>query len=73
MMFIFFFFQDPLRAVEAGLHIHDTLQKKHIPCGLGITTGRCFCGNVGTLIRREYAMVGNVVVCEQLHFKNQNI
>lgn len=45
---------DPLRAVLSAVSIHQNLREKHIPCGIGITTGRCFCGNVGTLKRRFF-------------------
>lgn len=52
---------DPLRAVESGLSIKSILTSMGVACGIGITTGRAFCGAVGSEDRREYAMVGDVV------------
>eukprot|EP01052_Picozoa_sp_SAG31_P022098 SAG31_NODE_1742_length_7385_cov_40.678836_5_plen_562_part_00 len=31
-------------------------------CNIGVTTGKAFCGSVGKLIRREYCVVGDVVI-----------
>lgn len=54
---------DPHRAVRAGMTICEHLRKKEdIVASIGITTGKAFCGAVGSDDRREYAMVGDVVV-----------
>jgi len=52
---------DATRAVECALDIYDTLQKLQIPCSIGVTSGKAFCGDVGSSKRREYAMVGDIV------------
>jgi hypothetical protein len=41
----------------------------HINSRIGITTGPAFVGDVGNEERREYAMVGDIVVCA-LFFEN---
>eukprot|EP01114_Cavostelium_apophysatum_P003087 TRINITY_DN1281_c0_g1_i1.p1 TRINITY_DN1281_c0_g1~~TRINITY_DN1281_c0_g1_i1.p1 ORF type:complete len:1564 (-),score=458.03 TRINITY_DN1281_c0_g1_i1:93-4784(-) len=52
---------DPVRAVETALGIHSALQRLQMPCSIGVTTGKAFCGDVGSNLRREYAMVGDIV------------
>jgi hypothetical protein len=52
---------DPLRAVTAAIEIHNTLSAFKVPCSIGVTTGPAFCGDVGDPLRREYAMVGDIV------------
>ena len=52
---------DPLRAVKASIAIHRALEEQNVSCSIGITTGRAFCGAVGSDERREYAMVGDVI------------
>jgi len=52
---------DPRRAVETALEIFAKLQQLKVPCSIGVTTGKAFCGDVGSSQRREYAMVGDIV------------
>jgi class 3 adenylate cyclase len=52
---------DPLRALLAGQQLQQLLQEEGIACGLGVTTGRAFCGSVGNWQRREYTMIGSAV------------
>lgn len=53
---------DPLRAVRAADEIRHKINELGYGCKIGISTGIAFCGPVGNRIRREYAMVGDVVV-----------
>ena len=52
---------DPLRAVEAGLAIHDELQHASIGASIGISSGRLFCGDYGGQSRREYGVLGPAI------------
>lgn len=46
------------RAVEIARRISAKLAGLGIPCSVGVTTGRAFCGDVGNAIRREYVLNG---------------
>eukprot|EP00002_Diphylleia_rotans_P030805 TRINITY_DN6370_c0_g1_i7.p1 TRINITY_DN6370_c0_g1~~TRINITY_DN6370_c0_g1_i7.p1 ORF type:complete len:1413 (+),score=235.95 TRINITY_DN6370_c0_g1_i7:176-4414(+) len=52
---------DPQRGLESALRIYKALDEQGFQCSIGCTTGRVFCGDVGSIIRREYAMVGDTV------------
>ncbi|MGB0385679.1 MAG: adenylate/guanylate cyclase domain-containing protein [Ardenticatenaceae bacterium] len=52
---------DPARGIQVALAIHAALNKLGLRCGIGVTTGRVFCGVVGSPKRREYTMIGDVV------------
>jgi class 3 adenylate cyclase len=54
---------DGVRAVLAALAISKELGDNcNIQSRIGVTTGNAFCGDVGNDVRREYAMVGDIVV-----------
>lgn len=53
---------DPILAIKSSMLLQKRLKKKlHISCSIGITTGKVFCGAVGSTERREYAVVGDLV------------
>ncbi|MFQ5615277.1 MAG: AAA family ATPase, partial [Anaerolineales bacterium] len=52
---------DPARAVRAVLAIRAALENLGLRSAIGVTTGRAFCGSVGSDTRREYTMIGDVV------------
>ncbi|HZA82944.1 MAG TPA: AAA family ATPase, partial [Actinomycetes bacterium] len=52
---------DPARGVLAGLELRDALARLGRRAAVGVTTGRAFCGTVGSRWRREYTMLGAVV------------
>jgi class 3 adenylate cyclase/tetratricopeptide (TPR) repeat protein len=75
---------DPARAVQSGLAIHEELNRSGLRASIGITTGRAFCGVLGNEERRQYTAVGTVmnlsarlmqmadgrVVCDQTTFQS---
>lgn len=52
---------DPLRAVLAAGRFIDTLREEDIIGRAGVATGKCWCGIVGSALRREYTVLGDVV------------
>ena len=52
---------DGLRAVRAALRIEAMLRRQGVAFGIGVSTGRAFCGAYGNAIRREYTMLGDSV------------
>jgi class 3 adenylate cyclase len=50
---------DSRRGIEAALAMHAALTRLGVPCGVGISTGRLFCGVRGSAARREWAIVGD--------------
>lgn len=52
---------DAARGAQAALAIQAELGKLGLHSGIGVTTGRAFCGTVGSETRHEYAVVGDVV------------
>lgn len=52
---------DGVRALLAALSISKELDAVGIKTRIGVTTGNAFCGDVGNDVRREYAMVGDIV------------
>ncbi|KAL6077191.1 Guanylate cyclase domain-containing protein [Balamuthia mandrillaris] len=52
---------DAVRAVNAALVINLRLHELNLANSVGITTGRTFCGDVGSTKRCEYCVVGDSV------------
>ena len=52
---------DPIRAVKAALAMRAQLKEFGFTCSVGITSGRAFCGAIGSKERREYTIIGDVV------------
>jgi class 3 adenylate cyclase/tetratricopeptide (TPR) repeat protein len=52
---------DPQRGIMAGLAIHAKLAQLNWHGSVGITTGRVFCGTIGSEERCEYTIIGHVV------------
>jgi class 3 adenylate cyclase/tetratricopeptide (TPR) repeat protein len=52
---------DAVRAVRAALEIQPALHRMGIPIAIGLASGRAFCGSIGSPLRREYTMIGEVV------------
>ncbi|PRP83067.1 hypothetical protein PROFUN_09663 [Planoprotostelium fungivorum] len=49
------------RAVGCSLQVRAKLKDSNIEHSIGITSGRAFCGSVGSIDRREFSVVGDVV------------
>lgn len=49
------------RAVSAAINIHRGTKKMGHACSIGITHGNVFCGNIGSLIRRDFVGIGSEV------------
>ncbi len=52
---------DPIRGVLAALDIVEQIQKLGLVCRIGVATGMAFCGSIGSSVRREYTIIGQVV------------
>ncbi|GAB4211872.1 MAG: hypothetical protein OHK0022_46960 [Roseiflexaceae bacterium] len=52
---------DASRALQAALGMRSALASLGQPCAIGVTTGPAFCGEIGSVERREYTMIGDVV------------
>ncbi len=52
---------DPVRAVRAAMAVARSLGEEHWRAGIGVATGRAFCGPLGNQSRREYAIAGDVI------------
>ncbi|KAL6066256.1 Guanylate cyclase domain-containing protein [Balamuthia mandrillaris] len=50
-----------ISAVHAAMAINLKLLALNVPNSIGVTTGRAFCGNIGSLSRCEYCIVGDCV------------
>lgn len=49
------------RAALAALELHSALGLLGYEGAVGVASGRCFCGVVGSQVLREYAIVGNTM------------
>jgi len=52
---------DAIRAVRMALAIRAALRDLGHDSAIGVTTGRLFCGAIGSARRREYSMVGDTM------------
>eukprot|EP00928_Gymnodinium_smaydae_P021017 TRINITY_DN1815_c0_g1_i2.p1 TRINITY_DN1815_c0_g1~~TRINITY_DN1815_c0_g1_i2.p1 ORF type:complete len:1581 (+),score=389.81 TRINITY_DN1815_c0_g1_i2:120-4862(+) len=55
------FTDDPVRAVLCAMRLNDTIQDEKLRGKVGVATGKCWCGVVGSPVRREYTVLGDVV------------
>eukprot|EP00927_Polykrikos_kofoidii_P048317 TRINITY_DN42565_c0_g1_i1.p1 TRINITY_DN42565_c0_g1~~TRINITY_DN42565_c0_g1_i1.p1 ORF type:complete len:1473 (+),score=263.11 TRINITY_DN42565_c0_g1_i1:143-4420(+) len=55
------FTDDPVRAVLCAMRLCTTLRDDRLQGRVGVATGQCWCGVVGTSERREYTVLGDVV------------
>jgi class 3 adenylate cyclase/tetratricopeptide (TPR) repeat protein len=53
--------EDPYLAVQAAEEVQSALTQMRLEYGIGIATGRAFCGAYGSPIRREYTTIGREV------------
>jgi class 3 adenylate cyclase len=49
------------RAISFSLAVHKGVVALNHRCSIGVTTGNVFCGNVGSLHRRDYVGIGTTV------------
>jgi class 3 adenylate cyclase/tetratricopeptide (TPR) repeat protein len=52
---------DALRAIHAARALRQALDALGVRCGIGVATGRAFCGAFGSDLRREYTLRGGVI------------
>lgn len=52
---------DPERGIKAALTISARLKEMNIRSSIGVSTGRVYCGVVGSKVRREYTIMGDNV------------
>ncbi|MBL4681563.1 MAG: AAA family ATPase [Pseudomonadales bacterium] len=52
---------DPDRGIKAAITMNDRLKKLGIRSSIGVSSGRVYCGVVGSAERREYTIMGDSV------------
>ncbi|MEK7862038.1 MAG: adenylate/guanylate cyclase domain-containing protein, partial [Chloroflexota bacterium] len=52
---------DAVRAIHAARALREALEALGVRCGIGVATGRAFCGAFGSDLRREYMLRGDVI------------
>jgi len=52
---------DPDRGLNLAMELQANLAEVNVLTRIGVTTGKAFCGLVGSATRQEYMMVGSVV------------
>ena len=52
---------DAVRGVQAAMQIAEVLRRAGLKHGIGVSTGRAFCGAYGSGLRREFTMLGDAV------------
>lgn len=53
--------EDPYRAIQAAEEIRGSLEQMKVDYGIGVATGRAYCGAYGSSTRREYTTIGREV------------
>ena len=52
---------DQLRAISCAVKIAQVIREMGLVSSIGVTSGRCYCGIVGSVSRREFTMIGDTV------------
>eukprot|EP01071_Lankesteria_metandrocarpae_P003319 Lankesteria_metandrocarpae@DN2890_c0_g1_i1.p1 len=52
---------DSLRAVMTSMRVVDGLKSLNLKAGIGVASGRVWCGTVGCQLRKEYTAMGDTV------------
>lgn len=55
------YMDDPIRSVLCAMRFSETLREEGLTGRIGVATGYCWCGVVGSPLRREYTVLGDVV------------